>query len=203
MREITYSEFEAAAEEAEETFQMDEERFRTLYQRTARPLWAYLSRASGNSALADDLLQETYYRFLTSSRPEMSEDHQRHYLFRIATNVLRDYWRRSKGTQLPLSEFDRSLEIPSHERTAEQVHLRRDLGRALERLKPHERQMLWLAYVLGSSHKEIAEVLGLKAQSIRLLLFRARRKLADLLRSPALESPAAKCPPGISKVVEP
>jgi len=40
MREITYSEFAAAAIAAEETFQMDEERFHIFYQRTARPLWS-------------------------------------------------------------------------------------------------------------------------------------------------------------------
>jgi len=55
-------------------------------------------------------------------------------------------------------------------------------GRALGRLKPRERALLWLAYAQGSSHAEIAGVLGLKTASIKLLLFRARRKLAGLLQ---------------------
>jgi RNA polymerase sigma-70 factor (ECF subfamily) len=56
---------------------------------------------------------------------------------------------------------------------------------AFRRLKDRERQLLWLAYVEGASHKEIADSTGLKAGSVRLLLFRARRKLADLIgRSP-------------------
>jgi RNA polymerase sigma-70 factor, ECF subfamily len=42
--------------------------------------------------------------------------------------------------------------------------------------------LLWLAYVEGSSHKEIGEIVGLRSASVRLLLFRARRKLAGLLR---------------------
>jgi RNA polymerase sigma-70 factor (ECF subfamily) len=42
---------------------------------------------------------------------------------------------------------------------------------------------LWLAYAQGSSHKEIAESLGLRAGSVKLLLFRARRRLAALLTS--------------------
>lgn len=202
MREITYSEFEAAAREGEETLQMDEERFRIFYERTARPLWSYLSRVSGNPALADDLVQEAYCRFLTCARKAMSEDHQRNYLFRIATNLLRDHWRRIHSQPSPAYEPGRLLEIPSGERTAEQVQLRQDVGRALARLKPRERALLWLAYVLGSSHKEIAEVLGLKAPSIRLLLFRARRKLANLLRSAESEPPGAKPAPGASKAVE-
>jgi RNA polymerase sigma-70 factor (ECF subfamily) len=49
-------------------------------------------------------------------------------------------------------------------------------------LKPRERALLWLAYAQGSSHAEIAGMLGLKTGSIKLLLFRARRKLAGLLQ---------------------
>jgi RNA polymerase sigma-70 factor (ECF subfamily) len=43
--------------------------------------------------------------------------------------------------------------------------------------------MLWLAHAEGYSHREIAQVMGLSTASIRLLLFRARRKIAALLRA--------------------
>jgi len=59
---------------------------------------------------------------------------------------------------------------------------RADLRRALGRLSARERELLWLAYAEGSSHREIADTLGLRAHGIRVLLFRARRKLAALLR---------------------
>ena len=53
-------------------------------------------------------------------------------------------------------------------------------------LKPRDRAMLWLTYAEGSSHQEIAGVLGLKTASVKLMLFRARRRLAALLgRQPA------------------
>ena len=59
---------------------------------------------------------------------------------------------------------------------------RTDLDRALSQLAPRQRDALWLAYVEGSSHEEIAAILGMKVGSIKLLLFRARRKAARLLR---------------------
>jgi RNA polymerase sigma-70 factor (ECF subfamily) len=49
-------------------------------------------------------------------------------------------------------------------------------------MRPRDRQLLWLAHAEGYSHREIAEVTGLAAGSVRLLLFRARRKMARVLR---------------------
>ena len=172
-----------AAEEAEEAFTMDEESFRAFYVRTARPLWCYLSRALGNAASVDDILQESYYRFLRARLPVMNEAHRKNYLFRIATNLLRDHWRRAKGEYLPDAN---ARDISNSTPLAERVQQESDLSRALEGLKPRERVILWLAYVEGSSHKEIAEHVGLKADSVRPMLFRARQRLADLLRKRGL-----------------
>ncbi|HYH00407.1 MAG TPA: RNA polymerase sigma factor [Terriglobales bacterium] len=153
---------------------MDEETFRAFYERTARPLWAYLVRVSGQRDLADDLLQESYCRFLSVDLPRMDEAQQKSYLFRIATNLLRDRWRRMENTTA-----SDATQAGAYE---DDIGTKADVRRALELLKPRERQLLWLAYVEGSNHKEIADCTGLRVGSVRLLLFRARRKLADLLR---------------------
>jgi len=157
---------------------LDEAAFRALYDRTARPLWGYIARATGDGSLADDLVQEAYFRLLRADFEPESEEHAKNYLFRIATNLLRDHFRGAKRAQLPL-EHDPS--VVGHER---QVHLQYDLRRAMMQLKPRERELLWLGHVERFSHKEIAEILGLKAGSVRLLLFRARKKLASMLEEP-------------------
>jgi len=182
IREITVAELESSkvgAEAAESAFHMDEQTFRVFYESTARPLWSYLSRILGNATLAEDLVQESYFRFLRATLKSDDAGYQKAYLFRIATNLARDHWRR-----LPRQEQgDADLEqVPADDRTAEHVQQRSDLGRVLGRLKPRERELLWLAYVEGASHKEIAEVLGLRAPSVRLMLFRARQKMLQLLR---------------------
>src|SRR5262245_50248881 len=71
----------------DETLRMDQETFCALYERTARPLWAYLWRRTGDRQLADDLLQETYYRFLRTRSVPDQEQYRKNYLFRIATNL--------------------------------------------------------------------------------------------------------------------
>ena len=186
MRDVTLSELErfGAATEAEETFQMDEDSFRVFYERTARPVWAYLSRMTGDPRLADDLLQEAYYRFLRASVAHENDAHRRNYLFRIATNLVRDLRRRPGIDSVPMADGAHAIDQPDPRSAdvAAGAARRVDLSRAMARLKPRERDLLWLAYAQGSSHQEIAEMLGLKTASIKLLLFRARRRLATLLR---------------------
>ena len=182
MRELTFTEF-AQAEDAlqiEASMQMDEAGFRAFYNRTARGLWGYLAKATGDSAAADDLMQESYYRFLRARHAVMSEEQAKQYLFRTAINLLRDRWRRSQGkVSVPL---DDAAEVPAAEQTAESVQARSDLNGALRKLTPRELQLLWLAYVEGSTHKEISAVVGLRTVSVRPMLFRARQKLLGILR---------------------
>lgn len=152
---------------------VNQDDFRVFYSRTNRPLWAYLLRVSGRRDVADDLLQESYCRFLAAKLPEMDATESGSYLFRIATNLLRDRWRRSEAPEA-VNTSDQSCEDDPETRT--------DVRRAFEQLKPRERQLLWLAHVEGFDHREIARITGLKVASLRVLLFRARGKLAGALR---------------------
>jgi RNA polymerase sigma-70 factor, ECF subfamily len=156
---------------------MDDEAFAGFYERSARSLWAYLTRTSGDPALAEDLMQESYVRFLCATRREEGEVAARRYLFQIGTNLLRDHWRRPRTAsieEIPENFFARSGSV-------EQADSQMMLGPAMAQMRPRDRQLLWLAHAEGYSHREIAEVTGLGSASVRLLLFRARRKIARLL----------------------
>ena len=156
---------------------MTDEEFRAFYERTSRPLWAYLARLTGDRHETDDFLQEAYYRFYRYKAEYESEAHRRNTLFAIATNVVRDAARRRKGREsVPLDEDPPARDTPDR-----QVMIRTDHTRAMSRLDPSQRELLWLAYAQGASHAEIAGILGLKSVSIRALLLRARRKMAKIL----------------------
>jgi RNA polymerase sigma-70 factor, ECF subfamily len=152
---------------------MDEQTFQAIYDGTAKPLWAYIARLSGRPDVANDLVQETYCRFLTAQLRNMEPAQARPYLFRIATNLLNDRWRKGEDTKWSEPEeagFERDLDA--------QI----DVRYLMQQLKPRERQLLWLAYVEGMTHGEIAKSTGLHSMSIRILLFRARQRAAELLR---------------------
>jgi RNA polymerase sigma-70 factor (ECF subfamily) len=149
-----------------------EEGFRQLYEATSRPLWGYLQHASGRPDVADDLLQETYCKFLLRKAPTMDEAQTRSYLFRIATNLLHNRCR---------SRDDAALEEPSESCIETNEETRLDVQAAMRKLRPRERELLWLAYVEGMSHAEIAAATGLGAMSVRILLYRARQKASAFL----------------------
>jgi RNA polymerase sigma-70 factor (ECF subfamily) len=185
MRDVTLSHLDrlgaATVDEQTSTLAMDEDAFRLFYDRTARPVWAYLARMTGDPRAADDLLQETYYRFLRARVSIESDDHRRNYLFRIATNLARDRHRRPRADSVRIDPAIEPADPDSTGDAAQIVADRVDVSRALARLKPRDRSMLWLAYTQGATHQEIAQILGLKVGSIKLMLFRARRRLAALL----------------------
>jgi RNA polymerase sigma-70 factor (ECF subfamily) len=170
-------------DETDVAFRMDEDAFRGFYDRTSRILWAYLRRMTNDRSMADDLLQDCYYRFLRADVQLESEAHRRHYLFKIATNLVRDGVRRTQA---------RPTIVPHDEETAhdmgcgsdqDAVTARMAVNQALSQLATKERALLWLAYAQGASHQEIAAIVGVKAASVKSLLYRARRRMATLLRT--------------------
>jgi len=157
---------------------LDQQAFADFYHRTAAGLWRYLRRF-GDAALADDLLQESYLKFLRQPGRSSDERAQRAYLYRIATNLARDRVRRRQREE----QFQGQLlaATPAASGPRNRSALRIDVGTVLGTLKPRQRALLWLAYVEGYEHRQIARILGLQAGSIRVLLYRARRRFSQAL----------------------
>ena len=158
----------------------NEAEFREVYERTSPRIAAYLRRVTGAAEWSEDLRQDTYVRYLNADRPPLDERQSLSYLYRIATNLVYDRWR-SMRREREWEQVTRAEDTPP-----EPVGLRRDVEQALARLSPRERALVWLAYVEGYSHKDIARVLEVKDKSVRVLLFRARRKLARILEESGL-----------------
>jgi RNA polymerase sigma-70 factor (ECF subfamily) len=155
--------------------------FEAFYASTAPALAAFIRRVSGNRSAAEDVLQETYLRFLRARHAGRALTEMRSYLYRTATTILYDQWRRPQREE---RELDPRHAIDEH---AADPALRADMARAFTQLVPRERALLWLAYVEGLDHAEIAASLGLSRISVRVLLFRARAKLARILRANGFE----------------
>jgi RNA polymerase sigma-70 factor (ECF subfamily) len=156
---------------------VDEIEFRQAYEQTVAPLRAYVLRTLGSLTHVDDIVQETYLRLLRLPSPPETLGELRPYLFRIASNLMVDHWRRHKHE----TQAGDRPEAVSPVSMDHNVALEIDMGRLFQRLRPRDRQLLWLAHVEGASHREIATALGLSLNSIKVLLFRARQRLSALL----------------------
>ena len=154
---------------------MDEARFETFYRATAGSLWSYLFRLTGDAAAADDLLQKSFFRFLRANPALATEEHMRRWIFRTATNLALDYFRETKRERAR-----KEVQLPAVPAEARQV-LRHDMMKVFAELKPRERALLWLAHVEEADHEDIGDALGVKPGSVKVLLFRARKRLGELL----------------------
>jgi RNA polymerase sigma-70 factor, ECF subfamily len=155
---------------------MDEQAFQTFYRETAGPLRAYVVRVLGATQAAD-VVQETILRLLRMPSAPDDPRQLRMIAFRIASNLMNDHWRGARREQnaaqaQPAETGHSGPDLP----------LRLDMKRMFAQLSPQHRQLLWLAHVEGADHREIAAAVGVREGSVRVLLHRARRKLAQLLR---------------------
>ncbi len=160
---------------------MDEARFELFYRKTAGSLWSYLFRMTADAAAADDLLQKAFFRFIRSNPALATEEHMRRWLFRTATNLALDHFRETKRDRNRIEEPVRA----DGGGEAREL-LRHDMMKIFAELKPRERALLWLAHVEEADHEDISEALGVKAKSVKVLLFRARRRLGELLAKKGL-----------------
>lgn len=150
--------------------------FRQFYELTARPLRAWLRRVAGAEHV-DDMAQEAYLRLLRTPARDLPMDERRAYLYRVASNLVNDAWRATKRQGGPPVAIEGvAVEAPAGH-PGDSV----DVSRALMRLRLKERTMVWLAYVERATHREIAVALDVKEASVRVLLSRARQKLAAAL----------------------
>ena len=156
----------------------DEKQFESFYESTRKPLYGYLFGIVGEKALAQDLFQESYLRFLNANVKAMDDATKRAYLFRIAANLVNDHFRRRKREQDKVTQL--MIETTEMETAAMPLDSR-PVEFALAQLPTQNRSLLWLAYVEQFDHVKIAEMLGIQKGSVKVLLFRARQKMLSLL----------------------
>ncbi len=161
------------------------EQFDEFYSRTAPALRAYIRRVSGNAAATDDFLQEAYIRMLSArplTGPPLTARQRKSYLYRTATNLITDHHRAESRQRRWWERMPRRPEAIDP-----RVDLPTDLERLFLLIAAQERALLWLAYVEGEDHREIAAVLGVKEKSVKVLLYRARIKMEKVLREHGFE----------------
>lgn len=170
----------------------DRHAFSELVRRHQSSVRATLRKLSGgNTALADDLAQETFllaYRNLKSFRQDAKFST---WLYRIAYNAFLGDARRIKELSMP-DDMDADALSPAgmeeKEQPARQAALRIDLERAMSVLSDAEKAAIVQCYHNDLSHEEAAEVLGCPVGTVKTHVLRAKQKLKSRLGAWAPES---------------
>lgn len=165
---------------AAEASSLSESEFESFYLRSSRALRAYLQRMVGDAAAAEDLAQKAFIQILRVPLRSRDDSAIRGLLYRAATNLAIDEIRRRKR------EREGWLGAIGLGARSDAADVRHDVERAFVKLKPKERALLWLAHVEGFDHRELAQIAGVEPGSVRVLLFRARRRMAEELRAMGL-----------------
>ncbi len=149
----------------------------TLYDRYSQRIFTYCRKIVGNTTVAEDLLQETFARFFESARQLRSAENVAGYLFAIARNQCLNY-KTKRREELILPE---EIEIISRDRPYEQQELLEILDRALDLLPDDYREAFILREYNGMSYNEIADALCVTLDIVKVRLFRAKKKLREIL----------------------
>src|SRR5829696_1307259 len=155
--------------------------FDRLYRREAQGLYGFLTYRTGDPALAEDLLADTFERALRARRGfDRRRGTERNWLYAIALNLLRDHARRAATEGRALDRVGRGRPAAT-DSTEEAVGRRDELQRAMTALAEEEREAIALRFGAELTLPEMAGLLALPLSTVEGRVYRALRKLRERL----------------------
>lgn len=164
--------------------QGEEEAFNEVFALFNRRLLSFLARLAGNRAVAEDLVEETWLRFVSHAGDLHGQTRIGPWLFTVARNLYVSYCRNRTREQAytadvaflwPAMPADTSFDLAS----LNEIEGR--LEEAIASLSPAYREVILLVAVEGMRPADAAKICGLKAECLRQRLSRARKMLAATL----------------------
>lgn len=166
----------------------DRRAFERLFSKYATPLHRFVFRFVGNGAVAEELVQEIFFKIYRAAPKYEPKSRFSTYLYRVATNHCLNEVRKasykerfdsldqeSEGNQTGMDLPD--IDQPSADQALTGQRLARVLQRALMELPENQRAALLLHRLDALSYQEIAETLDLSIGAVKSLIHRAKTTL--------------------------
>ncbi|MBQ8572459.1 MAG: RNA polymerase sigma factor [Ruminococcus sp.] len=138
----------------------------------------YINNFTENIFIAEDLAEDTFVKIVTKKPRFSGKSSFKTWLYAIGRNVALDHLRRHKTTVV---SFDELPEIREETESLEAEYIKKEdakeLHKALEKLNPQYRQILWLVYFENFSNREAALVMKKTVRNVESLLYRAKQSL--------------------------
>lgn len=161
-------------QELVERAKRDPEAFGDLYDMYFHRIYAYIYRKTGDRQAAEDLTSDTFMKALANIKSyRYTGQPFTAWLYRIASNVVTDYFRARRVT----APLDEGLQLTATGPGPEEAALRLDdqqaVARAIQNLSPDQQDVILLRFSAGLKLKEIAQVVGKTEGAVKALMFRA------------------------------
>lgn len=153
---------------------MDKNILEKLYALYSKEIYLYLFSFCHNHTLAEDLMQETFLKAILSL-PD-SHTNVRAWLYMVARNLFYNYRKKSGGE----TSYEQTGDISDESDLLNQIirdEKRQQLYRALEHLEERKREVLILQYFSGWSQKQIASMLHISPENVRILAHRGKKEI--------------------------
>jgi RNA polymerase sigma factor, sigma-70 family len=164
--------------------QGNEAALEALVFRYHAPIRSYIARLVRNPAHADELTQECFERVCRAALNGRLPDRVRPWMYRIATNLCRDLWKKSSYRGELLAEQHKMISYPDRDTVTsilERQWEREEIIRALESLPEDHRKIVILRYYHDLKLEEIAEIMEMPLNTLKSKLYKSLKSLAAVL----------------------
>ena len=153
-----------------------------IYDLFSEALFAYAFKHVGDSQVAEDLVAETFSRFLKAlEKGGGPNDHLRAYLYRITHNLITDLYRREPPPPLELEEELLPEEGANPTIIMDEMEDADRVRNALRLITPEQRQVITLRFLEDWSGPEIARAMDKSLGSIKALQHRGLAAMQRIL----------------------
>ena len=158
--------------------------FYEVYEQHYDRVRKFILSSVKNQWVADDLVQETFLRVLQNLPKVRDQAKLTSWIFRIAANLCKDYYRSPSRKLIPF-EDTQGGELPgesSLEKEIEKYQTSLWVQDVIKLLPEPMRQVIFLCDIKEESHQEVANLLGISLENVKVRLHRARKQLKAILK---------------------
>ena len=156
----------------------DESKIKAAYDEYADQIYRFLYWQTGDALLAEDITSEVFYRAWKNKETFLGYN-QRAWLYRVARNLIIDYYRKKKETHFD-EKFEPLSDIDLHG-NAERNETIQKVRRVVADLPPQFRSVVILRFFEQLSCREVADIMNKSESNIRVLQHRALKELKGKL----------------------
>lgn len=164
----------------------DPEAFRLVYEKVFSTVLKVSYNITMDMDVSEDICQEAFIRFYHHTTPFPSEDQAKYWLIRVVKNLSLNYFKRRKRERKAVENFtSQASQSSTDTETGEELLLRSETERlvqkAVSRLPKNLKSALVLKEYGGLTYKEIAKVLHITENNVKVRVYRARSRLEKFI----------------------